>query len=99
MLSYYTFCRRVLTLLEPVRDKVVVGGESDPSERYIAPTIVDNASTDDSVMTNEIFGPVLPIVPVENVQKAIEFVNQRYCIFINLLLTSSDYTYVEIGHL
>lgn len=67
----------MLTLLEPVRDKIVVGGDSDASEQYIAPTVVDNASSDDSVMTSEIFGPVLPIVPVENIQKAIEFVNQR----------------------
>ena len=55
----------------------MVGGDSDASELYIAPTVVNNVSCDDSVMTNEIFGPVLPIVPIENMQKAIEFVNQR----------------------
>ena len=63
-------------LLESVRDKVVFGGESDASERYIAPTVVDNVSSDDSIMTSEIFGPLLPIVSVDNVQKAIEFVNK-----------------------
>lgn len=63
-------------LLEAVRDKVVAGGESDPAERYIAPTVIDNVSSNDSIMTNEIFGPLLPIVPVDNVQKAIEFVNK-----------------------
>ena len=63
-------------LLESVRDKIVAGGESDASECYIAPTIINNVSSDDSIMTNEIFGPLLPIVPVENVQKAIEFVNK-----------------------
>ena len=63
-------------LLESVRDKVVVGGESDASERYIAPTVVDSVSSDDSIMTSEIFGPLLPIVSVDNVQKAIEFVNK-----------------------
>ena len=66
-----------MALLDPVRDKIVVGGDSDASELYIAPTVVNNVSCDDSVMTNEIFGPVLPIVPIENMQKAIEFVNQR----------------------
>ena len=65
-----------MRLLEPVRDKVVVGGESDASERYIAPTVINNVSSDDSIMTNEIFGPLLPIVPIDNVQKAIEFVNK-----------------------
>ena len=63
-------------LLESVRDKIVAGGESDASERYIAPTIINNVSSDDSIMTNEIFGPLLPVVPIENVQKAIEFVNK-----------------------
>ena len=65
-----------MRLLEPVRDKVVVGGESDASEHYIAPTVINNVSSDDSIMTNEIFGPLLPIVPVDNVQKAVEFVNK-----------------------
>ena len=66
-----------MTLMESVRDKIVLGGESDASERYIAPTVVSNVSPDDSIMTAEIFGPILPIVPIESMQKAIEFVAQR----------------------
>ena len=66
-----------MSLVESARDKIVVGGESDDSERYIAPTVVKNVSCEDVVMTSEIFGPILPIVPVENLQKAIEFVAQR----------------------
>ena len=66
-----------MVLLESVRDKIVVGGDSDASERYIAPTVINDVSYDDSIMTSEIFGPLLPIVPVENIQKAIEFVNER----------------------
>lgn len=73
---FLCYSRRIVGLLESVREKIVAGGESDASERYIAPTIIDNVSSDDSVMTNEIFGPLLPIVPVDNIQKAIEFVNK-----------------------
>ena len=73
----FVLYRRILALLEPVRDKIVVGGDSDASERYIAPTVIDNISSGDIVMINEIFGPILPIVTVENMQKAIEFVTQR----------------------
>lgn len=53
------------------------GGDSDASERYIAPTVINNVTSNDSVMMAELFGPLLPIVPVENVQEAIEFVNKR----------------------
>lgn len=60
-----------------MRNNVFYGGDSDAQERYICPTILTNVNGDDSVMSEEIFGPLLPIVPVENVQKAIEFINNR----------------------
>ena len=56
---------------------VVTGGETDLSDRYIAPTILRNVSGDHPVMQEEIFGPILPVISVPSVESAIRFVNER----------------------
>ena len=61
--------------------KVLCGGDIDVAERYIEPTLLDNPPLDSAVMTEEIFGPVFPVVTLnENgsfVDNAIEFINSR----------------------
>lgn len=56
---------------------VAIGGETDSSERFIAPTILTNVNPNDPAMKEEIFGPVLPIVVVESAYEAIGFINSR----------------------
>ena len=56
---------------------VIYGGEHDKSERYIAPTLVDNVSPESPLMQEEIFGPIFPIVTFSETEEAIEFVNKR----------------------
>ncbi|KAF8633137.1 hypothetical protein AX17_004638 [Amanita inopinata Kibby_2008] len=67
--------KRVKGLLDGTKGTVVIGGETDEEKRYIAPTIVKDITPEDSLMSEEIFGPVLPIMPVANVDEAIAFVN------------------------
>jgi len=67
--------QRVAALIEG--HDVFVGGEVDVEDRYIAPTILTNVDTNAKVMQEEIFGPVLPIVPVDSVEQAIDFINDR----------------------
>jgi acyl-CoA reductase-like NAD-dependent aldehyde dehydrogenase len=57
--------------------KIAVGGETDPFERYVAPTILVDVKPTDPVMQKEIFGPVLPIVNVENAFDALKFIKSR----------------------
>ncbi|NQZ24405.1 MAG: aldehyde dehydrogenase family protein [Colwellia sp.] len=57
--------------------EIVAGGESDIESCYIAPTIMINPSLDSALMTDEIFGAILPIVTIESFDKAKEFVKQR----------------------
>ena len=45
--------------------KVLYGGSYDASERYIEPTLLDNPALDSPVMTEEIFGPVFPVITIE----------------------------------
>lgn len=42
------------------------GGHSDASERFIEPTLLDEVRADADVLTTEIFGPVLPIVTLDD---------------------------------
>ncbi|WP_176554714.1 aldehyde dehydrogenase family protein [Georgenia sp. 311] len=54
--------------------RVVVGGQADPESRYVAPTVLTDVAPDSPVMAEEIFGPVLPIVPVADLDAAIAHV-------------------------
>ena len=60
--------------------KIVYGGATDASERFIEPTILDNVSLDSPVMTEEIFGPVFPMVTLKGndfKEQVIYFVTSR----------------------
>ncbi|XP_030684079.1 aldehyde dehydrogenase family 3 member A2 isoform X3 [Nomascus leucogenys] len=67
--------KRILSLLEG--QKIAFGGETDEATRYIAPTVLTDVDPKTKVMQEEIFGPILPIVPVKNVDEAINFINER----------------------
>lgn len=57
--------------------QVVRGGGSDPATLTIEPTVVLDPPLDGPLMTEEIFGPILPVVTVDSVDAAIAFVNAR----------------------
>uniref|UniRef100_A0A4W4GVZ1 Aldehyde dehydrogenase n=1 Tax=Electrophorus electricus TaxID=8005 RepID=A0A4W4GVZ1_ELEEL len=67
--------KRVMTLLED--STIAMGGQNDESECYIAPTVLKDVKPGAKVMQEEIFGPVLPILCIGNVDEAIDFINQR----------------------
>lgn len=67
--------KRIIGLLKDCEIKL--GGETDLSELYISPTIVVNPKPSDPIMQEEIFGPILPIVNIENAYDAIDFINKR----------------------
>ncbi|MFG6475683.1 aldehyde dehydrogenase family protein [Microbacterium sp. P06] len=57
--------------------RVVTGGITDSDTRYIAPTVLTDVSPDSPVMTEEIFGPILPIITVPSLDAAIAFITAR----------------------
>ncbi len=59
------------------KGNVVLGGQTDISNLYIAPTLLDNVSPEDEVMNEEIFGPIMPIIEYEKLDDAIKFVTAR----------------------
>lgn len=57
--------------------RVVAGGGTDAAQRYIEPTLLDDVSPDSAVMQSEIFGPVLPMITIDSVEEAIDFILDR----------------------
>jgi len=56
---------------------VRAGGQADAASRYIAPTILDQVSWESPVMQEEIFGPILPVLPYRSLKEAIQMVNDH----------------------
>ncbi|XP_041919772.1 aldehyde dehydrogenase family 3 member A2-like [Alosa sapidissima] len=67
--------KRLMALMEG--SSVAVGGDTDESQCYIAPTVLKGVTADSKVMQEEIFGPLLPIITVDGMEEAISFINQR----------------------
>jgi aldehyde dehydrogenase (NAD+) len=58
-------------------DSTVIGGTGDRGSRYLAPTVLAGVKPDAAVMAEEIFGPILPVLTVGDIDEAIRFVNDR----------------------
>ena len=58
-------------------EAVVTGGRGDRDRRFLPPTVLAGVSPDAAVMQDEIFGPILPVLPVADADDAVEFVNAR----------------------
>ena len=56
---------------------VETGGEVDIENKYIAPTIVLNPPLDSTLMTDEIFGAILPVITIDSFDDAKRFVKER----------------------
>lgn len=68
--------RRLLHLLEG-GGQIFAGGQAAEDELYLAPTLLTQTSADAPIMQEEIFGPLLPVLPVANLGQAIAFINER----------------------
>jgi acyl-CoA reductase-like NAD-dependent aldehyde dehydrogenase len=73
--------QRLVDLLKEVEKsataKILFGGSSqcDPDSKYVCPTIVLNPPRESRMLTEEIFGPILPVIVVKSREEAIEFIN------------------------
>ena len=61
---------------------IIYGGGSDAATRFIEPTLIENVALDSPLMTEEIFGPVFPVITLNDkgntfTEKAIDFVTSR----------------------
>ncbi len=54
---------------------IIHGGGTDPVERYIAPTVIDNVSLEDAIMKEEIFGPLMPVLAYDDIAQPLSIIN------------------------
>ncbi|EOU1488719.1 aldehyde dehydrogenase [Clostridium perfringens] len=66
---------RVLSYID--KEKLVFGGNYNRKTFQIEPTILKNVTWNDPVMEREIFGPIFPILPFENLDEVIRLVNSK----------------------
>ncbi|WP_026952976.1 aldehyde dehydrogenase family protein [Algoriphagus mannitolivorans] len=57
--------------------KLEFGGGSVENERYLEPTIVTGIKSDMEIFEEEIFGPILPIIPFDTIQECITLINSK----------------------
>lgn len=68
---------RLSGLLQSGGGQIVVGGQTDATQRYIAPTVLEGVQWDDPIMEEEIFGPILPVLDYDDLDRAIAHINAR----------------------
>ena len=55
---------------------IIVGGQTDHDTRYIAPTMIEIDSLEHPLMNDEIFGPILPVLLMNDMDEAISIIKQ-----------------------
>jgi aldehyde dehydrogenase (NAD+) len=68
---------RLQDLLSGSAAQIAFGGETDAASRYIGPTVLTDVDPAARIMQEEIFGPLLPIVKVKDMDAAVAYVNAR----------------------
>ncbi len=66
---------RLLSLMND--GNILYGGKNNREKLYIQPTLIDSVSQDSSIMQEEIFGPIMPILEFDNLDTVISFINER----------------------
>ncbi|NMH85923.1 aldehyde dehydrogenase [Flavivirga algicola] len=83
---------RIADMLEG--SQIIYGGHIDIEDCYISPTLIDSPDLDSKIMSDEIFGPVLPILTYDTEQD-IENIIWHYDKPLALYVFSNDKTFIE----
>ena len=67
--------QRLLRLLRS--EHAYIGGGFDSGTRRIEPTVLDQVALDSPIMQEEIFGPLLPVIPYDTLDQAIDYVRKH----------------------
>ena len=68
---------RVVSSYLSDKNQIIFGGDTDASERYIGPTLLEGMDVDDEVMREEIFGPVLPIISYRDNREVFDCISRN----------------------
>lgn len=71
---------RLKSILEKTKssgDTVFMGGETEEETQFMAPTVLTEVSGESPIMSEEIFGPILPVITFKKISEATDFINER----------------------
>ena len=71
---------RIANLIKDAVDKgakIAFGGTSNPASRYIEPTVLTDLSEDMDIMQEEVFGPVLSVIPYKTQEEVLDIIAKR----------------------
>jgi len=71
-------------------ESIICGGHGNREARFFPPTVLAGVKPNAAVMQQEIFGPILPVLAVEDISEAIAFVNDRDKPLALYVFTSND---------
>lgn len=69
--------KRLLNIINKTCGDVVISGSIDEENCFIGPTVITNITNEDFSMTDEVFGPILLVLPVTGIDEAIEIIQSR----------------------
>ncbi|CAG8978165.1 hypothetical protein HYALB_00012027 [Hymenoscyphus albidus] len=67
--------QRIKKMVDDSQGKILIGGEMDASENFIEITVVQVKDTNDSMIVDESFGPLIPLLAVDDIEQAIKTAN------------------------
>ncbi|HEY8733274.1 MAG TPA: aldehyde dehydrogenase, partial [Puia sp.] len=59
------------------QNKIYFGGNADIEQRTLSPTILSPVAPEDKIMEEEIFGPILPVIPYDHLESAITIIKSK----------------------
>jgi beta-apo-4'-carotenal oxygenase len=68
--------QRLKDMLDSTHGKILLGGQTDKDSLFFEPTVVQVDSVDDPLLKDESFGPLIPILPVSDLDEAIRIANK-----------------------
>lgn len=67
---------RLKAMLDNTQGKILIGGSTSAEDLFIEPTVVQVSDLNDSLLRDESFGPLIPVLPVDNLDEAIRIANR-----------------------
>lgn len=93
-------CERLKGMVQDEADsgrrRLICGGQVDVSQKYIAPTVFADVSMEDCLMKEEIFGPILPVIPVSSTDEAIKIMKKHEKPLALYMFSKSDSNVEEV---
>jgi len=68
--------KRLKGMIDNSKGKILIGGTMDETDRFIEPTVIQVDSIQDSLLVDESFGPILPVLAVDDLDQAIRLANE-----------------------